>query len=337
MTLHDKAIGCLLGQAIGDAMGSLCEFESSSGAAAHVAQYLKDNGQLTLNGKQTRLRITDDTEMCLALARSLIRNQRYDVHDVAQSYVTWYHSHPVDVGCSTTRALQKTDVELSGATNYSIALKCAKKRNPESLSNGCLMRLAPLGIAGVNWTTDELFRNGRLDCQLTNPNPVAQEAVCLYLGALKMGLETGSFEKIKNDICGYSSPIKKLIGQAINTPSIGMIPIYEQNKVESVTTDSAYQGHLGVALYSAFYELSHTKNFIDIMTNIMSRGGDTDTNCAIAGALYGAINGYEKIPSYLIEEILQPYQRIDKYPWGNTSDLAELALLLCELSPAKLN
>jgi ADP-ribosylglycohydrolase len=335
MNLYDRAIGCLFGQAIGDALGSFCEFDSSRKARYSVDKYIRTNGRLTMQGtfnnQLIELSTTDDTEMCLALARSLIRNRRYDVYDVTQSYVIWYHSDPIDVGGTTTRALDRTSLDFDSKNNYHIAKDCAQKRNFASLSNGCLMRASPLGIAGINLSSNELYHMGCMDCQLTNPHCIAQEAVYTYINCIKTSIETGQLERIITDIIGpmdAESPIKNIIVDAINTPSVEKIPMYESDRTKYVTTDSVHQGYLGITLYNAFYELTHTQNFTDIMRNIMSRGGDTDTNCAIAGALYGALNGYQGIPPYLLDQIIHSYKRKDVYPWGDTSDLAEVALLL---------
>ena len=38
--------------------------------------------------------------------------------------------------------------------------------------------------------------------------------------------------------------------------------------------------------------------------NILAKGGDTDSNCAIVMGLIGAITGYNKIPSYFRNKII---------------------------------
>jgi ADP-ribosyl-[dinitrogen reductase] hydrolase len=49
--------------------------------------------------------ITDDSEMALSLASSLIRCQGFNQADVATAYVSWYASKPPDAGMATTVAL----------------------------------------------------------------------------------------------------------------------------------------------------------------------------------------------------------------------------------------
>lgn len=336
MERHDRAIGCLLGQAIGDAVGTLCEFEDSVTATHIVKKYIKDNGQLSLigqyDGRQYNAQITDDTEMALALARSIIRKKRYDIYDVTQSYVTWFNTDPIDLGNSTTRAFSQCKIDYTAEHNYQLVTQSAQKLNVNSLSNGCIMRAAPLGIAGVQWDINELCRVGRLDCQLTNPNLVAQEAVCAYICAIKTGIETGDVNQTIQAAINQSnkdSIVQKTLITATELSTFNKIPLYLDNRMLYVRNDTAYQGYLGINLFNAFHELSHTHDFMDIIKNIMCRGGDTDTNCAVAAALYGAVHGYQNIPKHLIHEITtRPYMRAGIYPWGQTHDIAKVALAL---------
>jgi ADP-ribosylglycohydrolase len=344
MDLQSRAIGCLLGQIIGDTVGTLCEFEDASTATERVDRYIKTNGQLSLSGslddRPINLSISDDSEMALALARSLIRQQRYDVTDVTQSYVTWFNTDPIDIGGTTQRAFGSCNPTYTAEKNHQIVTQSSHKRNSESLSNGCLMRISPLGITSLD--RKSMYHAGCLDCQITNPHPLAQEAVCTYLCAIRTGLETGNVEQtIQTTLKTLSLQMggeggtqfpPSLLLQAINDPIVDQIPILTNHQIKMVKTDSVWQGHLGITLYNAFYELQHTDDFMMMLKNIMSRGGDTDTNCAVSGALFGAVHGYEKIPVTLINEIMtQPYSRHQIYPWGQTEDLDRVALSLVRL------
>lgn len=330
MDLHTRAIGCLLGQAIGDALGTLCEFDSSKVAQRKVDRLPRP---LSLNPGTKHLSITDDTEMTLALARSLIRHKGYEVEDVTQSYVTWFKSGSIDIGTATQRAFENCDLRFSQQTNYQLVTRSAHKKNSLTLSNGCLMRVSPLGIASLNWTDEDLHRICRLDCQLTNPHPVAQEAVTTYVLSIKTGLMTGQISEIIDQVVTPlpdQSVIRQTILASIETPKVDQIPMFTG---KSVTTDSTFQGYLGIALYNTFYELTHTDDYVESTLNIMRRGGDTDTNLAIFSSLYGAIHGYTKIPPNLIDDILtRPYPRAQVYPWGETHDLAQVALRLTNLT-----
>ena len=61
--------------------------------------------------------------------------------------------------------------------------------------------------------------------------------------------------------------------------------------------DGEYIGWVHGALQSAFYQLLHARDFRSALVDIVSSGGDTDTNAAIAGALLAAVHGPQSIPS----------------------------------------
>jgi fructose-1,6-bisphosphatase/inositol monophosphatase family enzyme len=100
-----RAQGCLLGHLAGDALGSLVEFQMPDEIRRNYpdgVRQLSDGGVWqTLAGQPT-----DDSELALALARSLVAKGTYDVAAVAEAYAAWYRSAPFDMGAATERALR---------------------------------------------------------------------------------------------------------------------------------------------------------------------------------------------------------------------------------------
>src|SRR6202012_1691834 len=100
----DRAIGCLLGQVIGDALGSLVEFQPAAAIARAYpdgVRDLRDGGTWnTIAGQPT-----DDSELALALARALAGRASYDAGGVAEAYGRWFAPAPFDCGSTTARAL----------------------------------------------------------------------------------------------------------------------------------------------------------------------------------------------------------------------------------------
>jgi ADP-ribosylglycohydrolase len=60
--------------------------------------------------------------------------------------------------------------------------------------------------------------------------------------------------------------------------------------------DGSSQGWVLIALQNAFYELLHAGTVEDGLARTILRGGDTDTNAAIAGALLGRCTGARACP-----------------------------------------
>ena len=175
-----RAQGCLLGQLAGDALGSAVEFRS----AAQIARShpdgvtrLSDGGTWNLIAGQP----TDDSEMALALARTLVAGGGFNPVPIGQAYVRWVRSRPFDIG-STTRA---------GIA----ALADGNPARSESQSNGALMRVSPIGVLAAG-DPALAARLASADARLTHPHPVCQAASAAYAAAIATGVAGGSAEEM---------------------------------------------------------------------------------------------------------------------------------------------
>lgn len=68
-----------------------------------------------------------------------------------------------------------------------------------------------------------------------------------------------------------------------------------------------YLQHMGwvlTALHNALWQLLHAPSLEKGVVDTIMRGGDTDTNAAICGALLGVVYGIEAIPDQWREKIL---------------------------------
>jgi ADP-ribosylglycohydrolase len=99
--------------------------------------------------------------------------------------------------------------------------------------------------------------------------------------------------------------------------------------------DGETQGYVMIAFQNAFYELLHAPSLEEGVVATVRRGGDTDTNAAIAGALLGAVHGRDAIPAQWRRMILscRPMPRCARRPrpreyWPvDAFELAERLLL----------
>ena len=72
-------------------------------------------------------------------------------------------------------------------------------------------------------------------------------------------------------------------------------------------------GRLKTSFTYACIELNKQQpDFIDSLIKVLLRGGDTETNCAIVMAIVGAVVGYNCIPNYFKQKIVNT--RLDKSP-----------------------
>jgi len=274
-----RATGCLLGQLAGDSLGSLVEFQGPEAIRARYPGGVRDVADggywNTIAGQPT-----DDSEMALALARTLVERGTYDAATARRAHVAWLESGPFDIG-STTRA------GLRGRPNI------------ESQANGALMRVSPLGIFGANHPLDRVAAWAREDAAITHPHPVCLDANALYATAIADAIRTGPeppvlYERIierAEDWKVEEAVMQEVAGVSAAPPSDYL----------------AHEGWVLVAFRNALWQLLDAANREEGIVDTVMRGGDTDTNAAnaaIAGALLGAVHGRESIPARWTDRVL---------------------------------
>jgi ADP-ribosyl-[dinitrogen reductase] hydrolase len=135
---RNRSRGCLLGLAVGDAVGTTVEFQPRGSFA--LVNDMVGGGPFRLKPGQW----TDDTSMALCLATSLIAKNGFDPADQMDRYWNWYQNGYLsstgsffDIGNTVRQALetyQQTGNPFSG------------RIDPYSAGNGSLMRLAPIPL-----------------------------------------------------------------------------------------------------------------------------------------------------------------------------------------------
>ena len=263
-----RAQGCLLGQIAGDSLGSLVEFKRASTIRKLYpdgVQELADGGVWgTLAGQPT-----DDSEMALALARSLVRNGGFSIQDVHASYVRWHDSDPFDIGGTTV---------------------CGLRGNPilDSQANGALMRVSPLGIFGWSMKPEALAKLAAEDAALTHPHRICQQVSGLYATAIAEAVREELAPRTVYDRMAARAEqwdVDEAIRERIEEAENHRPPEYYHQ-----------MGWVLTAFQNALYELLHARTLEEGVTKTVHCGGDTDTNGAICGALLGAVYGRDAVP-----------------------------------------
>jgi ADP-ribosylglycohydrolase len=182
-----RAQGCLVGQIAGDSLGSLVEFWTADEIEHRYPggpRLLSDGGVWDTIAWQP----TDDSELALALARSLAQFNSYSEEAVARAYAAWYQSEPFDIG-NTIRVALSTAARRRTASGVAATAKEAANRS--SQANGALMRISPLGIFGVSRSPMELATWARTNAFLTHPHTVCQESNGVFTAAIAFAIRTG--------------------------------------------------------------------------------------------------------------------------------------------------
>jgi ADP-ribosylglycohydrolase len=282
----DALKGMLWGVAIGDALGAPHEFRTGTRLRDYtgVLQFpvVRQN---QWQGRRVGVvgQVSDDTEMALALARSLVDARRYDRAHAVKAYMAWANSKCPFMG-NNTRALFHGVKTLRGYEGRYRKVYGAAHQDGWTQSNGCLMRCAPIAVLGA--AADAAIQ---VDCALTNPHPVCVDACRVYIRAA-LALGQGELpEDVLEGAAAWAETdvIRNVLAEAAQPGS-----------ERDVTGGS--KGWVVHALWCAFRSLAvlaEHGTFEDAIDWVVRLDGDTDTNACIAGALLGAALGYEGMVS----------------------------------------
>lgn len=275
-TRLERAEGCLLGQLAGDSLGSLVEFETPAMIEAKYpngVRLLANGGTFnTLAGQPT-----DDSEMALLLARMLVERGTYDSKAALTAYQYWLDTKPFDCGVTIGNALRGS-------------------MNPNSQANGAMMRVSPLGIFGSRFSLEQVAMWAAEDAILTHPNPVCLQANLLFTMAISHVVATGvGPQELYETIVGWAKE-----RQVDETLMAAIVAACESPHADFMSQ----MGWVLIAFRNALYQLLHAPNLEEALVDTVGRGGDTDTNAAICGALLGAVYGRPALPEQWVAAVL---------------------------------
>lgn len=282
--------GCLLGLAVGDAVGTTVEF-SPPGSFKPLTD-LVGGGPFNL----PRGAWTDDTSMALCLAASLIERQGFDAADQMQRYCRWrdygYMSSTgscFDCGITVGNALstfQRTGNPYSGSTD------------PATAGNGSLMRLAPVVLAYAN--QPEQAMQLAVDSSRTTHGAAAAVDACRYFAGLLIGALNGVDKATL--LAPRYSPIANYWQQQ---------PLHAD--IDEIAAGSFWQrqppeiqgtGYVVRSLEAALWAFAKSDSFREGCLMAANLGHDADTTAAIYGQIAGAYYGEAGIPSDWREPIV---------------------------------
>ncbi len=278
ISLEERYLGCLIGLACGDALGGPVEFDTRAQLDERFPDGLRDfigGGWLKLFPGE----ITDDTQMALDVARSLVACPDADMSDLAARFLVWRNSEPKDIGNTTRDALDR----LARGVPWDEAGEQAHlSRGPrDSAGNGAIMRCAPIAMRFRN--RPQRLRDVSIDVsRITHANPLctwASVAVDQAVAALLRGAS---------------------IGDAIDRSSAGIDNREVLATIERPRSLSREQiksgGYVLDTLSAAYWSMLQTATFEEAVVSAVGLGGDTDTTAAVTGALAGAHYGLLAIP-----------------------------------------
>lgn len=322
---QDRCRGCIFGAWLGDASGAVLEFRGRpSEVDLQRALDLPGGGAHNVGPGQ----ITDDGELTCALLHGLIDgNSVLDLNKIATRYGQWILSKPFDLGGTLRKSLPKA---CNMKTHQAEMVRRGAKLSNTSQSNGCLMRISPMGIFCRNLPLDEIYIAVSEEVSLSHQNESAVQACCLWVICLCLLIKSGnrieSWQRAKDFIQGK-----------VNAEVADWIRMIDAPSCDLLVHKPA--GWLKISFIYGLRYLIQGLNYTESITLIMRQGGDTDTNACIIGSLIAAADGYSTLPLERLQKVINwsPNNGGLKRPkWLRVNTCSHLVDRLIELAPTTL-
>lgn len=283
--LRSRLQGCIVGLAVGDALGVPVEFESRETVARHPVTDLRGHG----THNQLAGTWSDDTSLTLCLLDSLTTG--LDYAKIAASFVAWYRKNlwsargsVFDIGNATRRAIAR--IEKGDDPIY-----CGGT-GEDANGNGALMRIAPLAFFCRKMDLDQRRQVIFNVSGITHGHPRSKFGCWLFVETI-VDLISGS-EK-KKALESASGRIEKWLGQTDPNPEWKHYERCTPGIVDLPGKEIHSSGYVVHSLEASLWCFLRHDDFATGVLEAVNLGDDTDTTGAITGALAGAALGLEAI------------------------------------------
>lgn len=289
LSVNDRALAAYLGFAIGDALGATVEFMTKGEIASQygVHRDIVGGGWLKLAPGE----VTDDTQMSLALGRSILRKRDLDARDVCEQFAAWLKTGPADVGNTCRRGIRRyiMDGTVAGPVSEGDA------------GNGAAMRVLPVALATFEepgkakaWTLAQ--------AHTTHRHPLSDDA-CIALVRMVHGLLRG----------GGKNVVRAEAGVLASKHRVFRFEPYP----------GQCSGFIVDTMQTVLHHYLAADTFADCIVRTVNQGGDADTTGALAGMLAGATYGLDTIPAHWLA-------RLDRHAADAISAQAPLLLAISQ-------
>ncbi|TFF90852.1 MAG: hypothetical protein EU548_00935 [Promethearchaeota archaeon] len=298
--LKSRFLGCLIGTAVGDALGQPYE--------GFLRPELERFPDIL---SKYRGRYTDDTQLTLAIANTLIEGNGFDRDILIKHFIKWLEEPPIGPGYGCLTAVRN--------------MARGKIKPSNSGGNGTAMRVSPIGLFYNQKDELPLLKKYAKESSiLTHDHWAASAGAITVARAVAYVLNNKNIDKddlidtlvnfidepefkefprhLKSLKNYFDMPVKdalKDLGlKGVKKP---YIEIFNTPGVKGKGVISGYT--LPTVLCSLYAFLLSPTNYLKSIKEVIIAGGDTDTTAAICGAFSGAYNGFENIPDDLADNL----------------------------------
>ncbi|MGW7415617.1 ADP-ribosylglycohydrolase family protein [Streptomyces sp. NPDC054863] len=309
-TPASRAIGTVVGSAVGDALGAPFEFQLGG---AFRERFGDGTGEMCGGGGWDPGEATDDTQMAVLVAESLLDHSALNLPDIFARFQRWAAAEPKDIGLQTEDVLTNGEPwDLAAALHFQINIYAA--------GNGSLMRAATSAVHFARTDRGTTMSAARRIAALTHGDRAAWEGTAVFHELVRAALHPDENHPATAVVAAVPGALAEVHPDHRARWAKVLAPDWHPDDA------TEFNGAVWPCLGSALWALHTTDTFEDALAAAIDLGGDTDTVAAVTGALAGASYGAEAIPTRWTDPLHVPlpgFHRTLRLP-----DLQHLALKL---------
>jgi ADP-ribosylglycohydrolase len=320
----DQRAGCLLGLALGDALGFVVEAEPPGVAGAYVAELRAGRAGLRAHPDFPFGQYSDDTQLARELLLSIREAGCFDPAGFGRRLADLF-TRGQDVGAGP--GSRAAALRLAGGVSWSDA------GTPRPYAgNGSAMRAAPLGLVFPDRA--RLVEAAVGQSRVTHQDPRCAAGALTMAAAAGMAARPGAIDLDVwiEELSGAVAPVDQPFAEALRAlrrwaGQDSETAIRELHSFRHGAPSAAdwlgVSAHVIPSVLWALYAFLRSPDcYWDAVCTAIEAGGDTDSTAAMAGALAGARLGRAGLPEQLVGRLT------DRGGW-NGAALEELAISVC--------
>jgi ADP-ribosyl-[dinitrogen reductase] hydrolase len=286
---RDRYRGALLGLAAGNALGGPVE-----GFSALDISSLSPDGVRDIHPREAERPWDDDVAQAIELAECLLEGP-LDVDAYMERLLRWARESGRGMGRQTYAVLVKAE---AGARGTDAARAVWEESGRWAAGNGAVMRCAPVALRSRRDPV-RLIEDAGHSARVTHYDPRCVWTTAATCAAVAHALAGShwTLHELADGLDGVAAPEE--VGDAVRraaTSELGALRLDEP----------ASMGYTVRAMTAGLWAFLNAGDFETPLIRVVSAGGDTDTNGAVAGAMLGARFGASAIPQRWIERLPDP-------------------------------
>lgn len=284
----DKYMGCMIGLAIGDAIGEIKQH----------------NTELSIDDIIRRdLIYTDDTALALALSESLLKPGIVTTKKIGDCFLKAINKEPNRGYGGSPLIFYTAEINNIDYIEARDKVNNAIRNGQGSYGDGAAMRIAPVALFYLD---ESKYREILImSCEIDHNHQLAIDS-CFVVGdtihELISNTEIKSIYIIEKHIASCKSERMKKALMIVRSAIINNIP----SNIVDQELGNSNRSHIdadSVVAYALYCFLKNVDSFENCLLDSISTNGDADTVAAIACSLSGARIGFSNIPNQLHEKL----------------------------------